>query len=96
MNNKPYQGGGRLVTRLLGRLEIFHGDGVIEFRLRSDDEIRKRGVRTVLRIEGLPDVPRIEKGKSVVISLADYKDLLQEAKVVTFDSTGRERGKGAA
>ena len=64
-----YKGNGRLTTRLNGRLEIYHGDGIIEFRLRSPDAIRKRGVTTVLRIEGMPEIPRIEEGKMISVDL---------------------------
>jgi hypothetical protein len=75
---------GNLRTALNGVLEIVHGDGVIEFRLRSEHQIMKRGVVTILRIEGLPMIPRIEDGRSVVIDLAPYKELLLEARVVQF------------
>jgi len=90
--NKGYTGKGKLVTRLLGRLEIFHGDGVVEFRLRSEGEINKRKVRTVVRIEGLGDIPRIENGMHIVVkSLAAQFERNDES-----DSAGRERSKGAA
>lgn len=81
-------GKGKLITRLLGRLEIFHGDGVIEFRLRSPEQIRKRKVTTVLRITGLDAIPRIEDGYSVNI------DLKERDAEVHFDR--RERGERIA
>jgi hypothetical protein len=93
--NKPYRGGGKLVTRLLGRLEIMHGDGVIEFRLRSDNEIDKRKVVTVLRVEGLGDVPRIEDGTAVHVDVA--KGLVSFAKEAYEVHSGRPGDrKGAA
>lgn len=70
MNN--YLGKGNLITRLLGRLEVIHGKGVIEFRLRSPIEIEKRGVRTVLRIEGLGDIPRLEDGMTILIDMKEH------------------------
>lgn len=58
---------GQLVTRLLGRLKILHGSGTIEFEIRNPDEIRKRGVKTILRIEGLGEIPYIADGMSINI-----------------------------
>lgn len=75
---------GNLRTALNGVLEIVHGDGVVEFRLRSEHQINKRGVVTVLRIEGLPSIPRIEDGRNITIDLRPFKDLLLEARVVQF------------
>lgn len=76
MEKPAYKGNGRLTTRLLGRLEVYHGDGIIEFRLRSESEIRKRGVRTILRIEGMPEIPRIEHGKMITVDLLSHKNNL--------------------
>lgn len=58
---------GQLVTRLLGRLKILHRSGTIEFEIRNPDEIRKRGVRTILRIKGLGEIPYITDGISINI-----------------------------
>lgn len=93
--NKPYRGNGGLVTRLLGRLEVFHGDGVVEFRLRSESEIEKRGAVVIMRIEGLPDIPRLEDGMSIlVMAKSDGVTFTKESYEVS--PTGRERRKGVA
>ncbi len=81
---KTYKGGGKLVTRLLGRCEIFHGNGIVEFRMRSEDDIAKRGMKTVLRITGLPDIPRLENGVGICLDLTDLTDLLEGSNVLQF------------
>lgn len=63
--NPPHKG--QLVTRLLGRLKILHRSGTIEFEIRNPDEIRKRGVRTILTIKGLGEIPYITDGISINI-----------------------------
>jgi hypothetical protein len=85
---------GNLRTVLNGILEVIHGDGVVEFRLRSEHQIEKRGVVTVLRIVGLPTIPRIEEGKHVTIDLAPFKDLLLDARVVQFKGKEDEKIPG--
>jgi len=64
-----YRGGGKLVTRLLGRLVVYHGDGIVEFEIRNESEIEKRGMKVILRIDGLGDIPRLFDGNVIQIDL---------------------------
>jgi len=69
-----YRGGGKLVTRLLGRLIVYHGDGIVEFEIRNESEIEKRGMNIVLRIDGLNDIPRLFDGNVIQIDLRKDTD----------------------
>ena len=83
-----YRGGGKLVTRLLGRLIVYHGDGIVEFEIRSESEIEKRGMKVVLRIDGLGDIPRLFDGNVIQVDLRKEND--------ESDSLRQEHSKGAA
>jgi len=83
-----YRGGGNLVTRILGRLIVHHGAGVVEFEIRNESEIEKRGMSVVLRIDGLGDIPRLFDGNVIQIDLRKDTD--------ESDSPRQEHSKGAA
>jgi hypothetical protein len=85
---------GNLRTVLNGVLEVIHGDGIVEFRLRSEHQIEKRGVEVVLRVIGLPVIPRIEDGQHLTIDLSPFKDLLLDARVIRFKEKVNEKVPG--
>lgn len=58
---------GQLVTRLLGRLKILHGSGVVEFEIRNPKEIEKRGARIIFKAEGLGEIPFLAEGTVIRI-----------------------------
>ena len=58
---------GQLVTRLLGRLKVLHGSGVIEFEIRNPKEIEKRGARIIFRVEGLGEIPFLSEGTTIQV-----------------------------
>lgn len=60
---------GFLITKLLGRLKVSHGDGSIEFELRNPKEIEKRGAKVLVKIEGLGTIPRFEDGMVIRLNL---------------------------
>jgi hypothetical protein len=76
---------GHLVTRLLGRLKVNHGDGVIEFEIRNPTEIRRRGARRLLRITGLGDIPRLQDGVTI-----DIDALFAGNVVVRYEKTDED------
>jgi hypothetical protein len=84
-----YRGGGNLVTRILGRLIVHHGAGIVEFEIRNESEIQKRGMNIILRIDGLGDIPRLFDGNVIQIDLR--KDDNAEN-----DPPRQEHSKGAA
>lgn len=57
------------VTRLNGQLTIFHKEGRIEFKLRSDKQILRRGTDTILTIENAGLLPQLDSGKEFYINL---------------------------